>query len=596
MAGVTESSPAEEYSRRLRLREARVQRLERTHIRIGNLRLLTVLSALLCAWLSFGRELFSAWWLLLFAVAFLALIVFHAKVLRRKVCAERAVAFYRQGIDRMEDRWVGKGQRGEPFDASKSLYASDLNLFGEASMFELLSQARTKVGEETLAGWLLAPATVEEARMRQAAVQELRPNLDLREDIAVLGEDVRAWLNPPALLKWAGSPNLLTKPWLRWLALGMGVIAVATVVLWAAANVKWPFFVMFCLCGIVFLTHVRQVHEVMHGAEHRLKDLELLSLLLRRLEKERFEGPRLKAIRDALSSHEVEASAAIRRLATIVEYYYSLDNPIVRAFDIPLLYSVQLAYAAEAWRGRYGRAVKVWLECVGEMEALLSIAGYSFERPDDRFPEFAEGEPRFDAEQLGHPLIAAARCVRNDVHIGGETRALLISGSNMSGKSTLLRSVGLNTVLALVGAPVRARKLQLTRLQVGASILINDSLQEGSSRFYAEITRLRRICDAAESDVPVLFLLDELLQGTNSHDRRAGAEGVVKELLERGAIGLISTHDLALAEIGLGGALRNMHFEDTIADGKMTFDYKLREGVVTKSNGIELMRLIGLKV
>ena len=143
---------------------------------------------------------------------------------------------------------------------------------------------------------------------------------------------------------------------------------------------------------------------------------------------------------------------------------------------------------------------------------------------------------------------------------------------------------------------MRARKLTLTRLQVGASILINDSLQEGSSRFYAEITRLRRICDAAESDVPVLFLLDELLQGTNSHDRRAGAEGVVKELLERGAIGLISTHDLALAEIVVGGALRNMHFEDTITDGKMTFDYKLREGVVTKSNGIELMRLIGLKV
>ena len=179
----------------------------------------------------------------------------------------------------------------------------------------------------------------------------------------------------------------------------------------------------------------------------------------------------------------------------------------------------------------------------------------------------------------------------------GDRRVLLISGSNMSGKSTLMRAVGLNTVLAMAGAPVRARRLRLTPLLVGASILINDSLQEGSSRFYAEITRLRKICDLALGDLPVLFLLDELLQGTNSKDRMAGAEGVVEELLARGAIGLISTHDLALTGIGgAAGRLYNVHLQDEIANGKMKFDYTLRDGVVTKSNGIELMRLIGLDV
>jgi DNA mismatch repair ATPase MutS len=232
------------------------------------------------------------------------------------------------------------------------------------------------------------------------------------------------------------------------------------------------------------------------------------------------------------------------------------------------------------------------------MEALLSIAAYSYEHPADPFPEFVEGHPTFHAEELGHPLIPVAKCVRNTVSISGKTRALLISGSNMSGKSTLMRAVGINTVLAMAGAPVRAQRLQLTPLQIGASILVNDSLQEGSSRFYAEITRLRHICDLAEQHPPVLFLLDELLQGTNSKDRLIGAEAVVRELIDNGAIGIISTHDLALTNMQQPDDLhlKNMHLQDEIGDGKMKFDFKLRDGIVTKSNGVELMRLIGLKV
>jgi DNA mismatch repair ATPase MutS len=237
------------------------------------------------------------------------------------------------------------------------------------------------------------------------------------------------------------------------------------------------------------------------------------------------------------------------------------------------------------------------------MEALLSLATYSFEHPADPFPEFTGGPASFEAADLGHPLVPSALCVRNDVSIGGETRVLLVSGSNMSGKSTLLRAIGINVVLAMAGAPVRARHLRLTPLQVGASIRVNDSLQEGSSRFYAEITRLRQIANLADRDLgtghpPLLFLLDELLQGTNSSDRRIGAEGIVRALVKRGAIGFVSTHDLALTDIGgsVEGHLKNVHFQDEFADGKMTFDYKLRDGIVTKSNGLELMRSIGLDV
>jgi DNA mismatch repair ATPase MutS len=235
---------------------------------------------------------------------------------------------------------------------------------------------------------------------------------------------------------------------------------------------------------------------------------------------------------------------------------------------------------------------------VGEVEAFISMATYSYEHPADPFPEFLPGSAFLQGTEIGHPLIAEATCVRNSVTISEQVRVLLISGSNMSGKSTLLRAVGVNVVLAMAGAPVRAKSLRLTPLQAGASIRINDSLQDGSSRFYAEITRLRKLFDLTAGDFPLLFLLDELLQGTNSRDRLIGAEGVISAFLSRKAIGLVSTHDLALTDMNgrIGGRLQNFHFQEEFEDGRMHFDYKLREGVVTKSNGLALMRSIGLDV
>jgi hypothetical protein len=601
-------SPAEQYRQRQQAREQQVAHFEKIHLRLGNLRLLLVLAAIALAWFSFERDTLSAWWLLVPAILFLAAAIVHARVLRRRSCAERAVNVYRKGLARIEDRWASTdqpptSQHEQRIDVSHHLYATDLDLFGPASLFELLSQARTRMGEDTLAAWLLAPSPIADIRQRQAAIAELRPRLDLREDLAVLGEDsakdLKTAVHPEALLAWAEAPAKLNQHSIRWLALALAIAAVAAAFVWAELGLKAPFFAILIAEGLITLTLRKRTNEVLHTTGHALEDLQLLSSLLARIERESFETPRLQAMKQSLVSHETPGSQAIARLAKIGQYIDSLDNPIVRFLDIPLLYSVQTAYAAEAWRRAHGSAVRHWLQAIAEAEALLSLAAYSFEHPADPFPDLIEtGPPRFHAEALGHPLIPAAKCVRNDVSIGEDAKVLLISGSNMSGKSTLMRAIGINTVLAMAGAPVRATGLQLTPLHLGASILVNDSLQEGASRFYAEITRLRHICDLAEQSPPVLFLLDELLQGTNSKDRLIGAEGVVRALLDAGAIGLISTHDLALTNIGgpYDQRLRNIHLQDEIADGKMKFDYKLREGVVTHSNGIELMRLIGLKV
>jgi DNA mismatch repair ATPase MutS len=289
-------------------------------------------------------------------------------------------------------------------------------------------------------------------------------------------------------------------------------------------------------------------------------------------------------------------SEAIARLRRLVDLFDSRRNEFFKPIALLTMWDVHCALAIEAWRVRHGAAVAGWLAAVGRLEALGSLAGFAFEHPADVYPELDEAGPCFAAEGLGHPLMAETRCVRNDVTLGGATRVLIVSGSNMSGKSTLLRAVGVNAVLALAGAPVRATRMRLSRLSVGATLRIRDSLQEGTSRFYAELVRLRDLVRIAEGPTPLLFLLDEILHGTNSHDRRLGAAAVVSGLVQRGAIGLVTTHDLALSEVARDPDVRaaNVHFEDRLDDGAMVFDYRMRPGVVQTSNALALMRTLGL--
>ncbi len=597
-----EQPAVEEYQQRLKDRETRVARHEKIHIRLGNLRLALVATAVTLAWLSLREHMFSSAWLLTPLILFAAVAAYHSRVLRARELAQRAVTFYRRALTRISDLWPGTGQSGERFADPHHVYSSDLDLFGPGSLFELLSVMRTRMGEETLAHWLLLPAPVETIRQRHLAVAELRPQLDLSEDLAILGEDARVGIHPEALSRWAEAPHRMRPPWLRWLAPLLAGAALACTFIWGFWGTATPLIVVIVVESIISYWQRRNLDSILHGVEHAFHDLALFSGLLARIERQPFQTMRLQSLQRELTSQHKSGSQALKRLETIVDLIDSRDNFVVRILNVPLMYSVQLAFAADRWRQAHGHAVRSWLSAIGEIEALLSFATYSYEHPNDPFPDFVEGAAGFDGVAVGHPLLPEATCVRNDVNLGpkseADARVLLISGSNMSGKSTLLRAVGLNVVLAMAGAPVRAKSLRLSPLRLGASIRINDSLQEGSSRFYAEITRLRQIFDLAGGQPALMFLLDELLQGTNSKDRRIGAEGLVRALIARGAIGLVSTHDLALTEIsGLpAGHLHNLHFQDEFEDGKMKFDYQLHEGVVTKSNGLALMRSIGLDV
>jgi DNA mismatch repair ATPase MutS len=327
-------------------------------------------------------------------------------------------------------------------------------------------------------------------------------------------------------------------------------------------------------------------------------ELRSLAALLERLEREPFAAPRLRQLAAELGVDGHLPSDQLRRLARLVDLAESRRNPFFVPFALLLLWDVHVSVAVEAWIARCGAAATRWAAAVGEIEALCGLAARAWEHPEEPFPELLDAGPALEAEQLGHVLLPGDRVVRNDVSLGSRPSLLIVSGSNMSGKSTLLRSIGTSVVLAQAGATVRARRLRLSPLTLGASIRINDSLHQGSSRFYAEITRLRQLVSLADDAPPLLFLLDELLAGTNSHDRRVGAAAVIRGLLGRGSIGLLTTHDLALAEIAdqLDGRAANVHFEDRLEQGRVVFDYRMRDGVVRRSNALELMRAVGLEV
>ncbi|MEO8452640.1 MAG: DNA mismatch repair protein MutS, partial [Gemmatimonadota bacterium] len=532
-------------------------------------------------------------------IAFLALAILHERVHVARGRAVQAHAYYERGLARIEDRWHESGPDGSAFRDERHLYDADLNLFGPGSLFQLVSAARTGAGERTLADWLKAPASIDVVRERQAAVRELAAKLDFRHDLAVLGPSARAAVDSATLGAWVGSSPLGFPSWLGPWSAALAIASAAALALAAAGAVSAR--VPLVILILVFVTGSMaraKVRTALTQVSAPSRELELVETLLSRIGAERFESSMLVGLLGRLLTQGTPPAIAVGRLRRLVAIDDSRRNQIFAPFAAALLVGTQIAVAIERWRVRYGPAVVDWIEVIGTVEALASLATRAYEQPDDVFAELVPAGPRFDAVGLGHPLLPSRTTMPNDLALGGSPELLVVSGSNMSGKSTLLRAVGLNAVLALAGGAVRSHALRISPLAIGASTVTRESLLDGRSRFYGEVLRLRDVLDLTKGDIPVLFLFDELLSGTNSHDRFIGARAVVRTLVQRGAIGLLTTHDLALTAIAeeLGPRAANVHLEDQLVNGEMHFDYALKPGVVTRSNAIELMRSVGLEV
>lgn len=551
----------------------------------------------------------SVWWAKLgslgwigvafFVAAFVALVVVHARIIRRKDMAAAGVRYHELGLLRVNGEHSKLPVRGEGLAKETHPYAIDLDLFGQGSLLQLVDATQTQLGETKLVGWLDGSdrASFDDLHARQDAVRDLASRPELRERLSVLGTVAmeHGKPDPTPMIRWSESSESLAGPLGRLFIRIWPFVIVASIV--AAklfpipTSVPWAAYLVAFVYALATRNRSQQVSAAVTQNEGGVRAfVDLVALV----EHERFEAPRLKALGSRLSG----ATAELRRLGTIVGWLESRSNEVFRLFLSPfLLVEQNCVLWLESWRKDSGKKMRGWFEVLGEVEALASLAQLGFDNPDYAYPELADS-PTFDATDLGHPLIPADRRRGNDVAFSAPGHALIVTGSNMSGKSTLLRAAGVAVVLGLAGAPVCAKKLRLGPVRLATSMRISDSLETGTSRFYAELKRLKSIVGMSAEGPGVFFLLDEVLHGTNTRERLIGARAVIKSLLARGALGAVSTHDLAIGDLEreMPGKVANVHFEEQVEGEVMTFDYKLRQGVVQSSNALRLMKAVGLEV
>ena len=508
-------------------------------------------------------------------------------------------SFYERGIDRLEDHWHGKGSDGIDFARVNHLYQSDLDMLGEGSLFELLCTTRSEVGAERLASFLLDPPALEEARARQEAVKELRDAASLREEVAVLGKyqfqncqakHLRDWLSLPIIhvprivpvfLLFSGTVSLM-----------LGLCGYAQLLHWPQIMpLLIPLVVAQAGIGLALLRRVRVHIKTLLALGG---DVAVLRQGVGLMERQQFHSAKLRGLVERL--HLRNAAARIRTLERLLHAMERREDFILYGFSLWLAAGTQLVLAIERWRTKHQRDLEDWLDAWAEFEALNALACYAYEHPKDTFPDLLDGDARFEAEGLCHPFLPRDGGVGNNVALNDSTAFWVISGSNMAGKSTFLRALGLNAILAMAGAPVRALSARLTVFTVCASISIANSLVEGKSKFLAEVERLRETIRLTATDRPILFLIDEILSGTNSRDRRIAAKSVIEALVSGGAVGALSTHDLALTEIAEDPNLRglNMHMQSENAEEPLEFDYRVKPGILRQTNALAIVRMMGI--
>lgn len=573
--------------------------------RIANLRLIAFVAAVGAVIWAIWIE---AWWPV--AVAAVALIAFVALVVRHRRLgrARWRAAILRDLNDEAERRvrraWADLPLRHTFRATADHPFAADLDLFGRASVFHLLETIATPMGERTLRDWLLAPAAPPDVRERQGAVTELAPELDWRQELALRGRlagDDRP--DPEPFLRWAeGAARLSHRRGLIWAARASTALLACTAALDIAGLGPpiWPVFLAINL--VLSQVLARGASEPIATAASQHASLVSYGDLLAHLDGRHPEGALLRRLHDDLIAGGRPASAQVRRLHRLTAFAVPRSSIGYLPLQAVVCWDVHVLDALERWQEVSGSHVRGWLETIGEVEALAALAGLAHDEPSWMFPHLDPGATTFASTGLGHPLLADEVRVVNDVDVGPPGTFLLITGSNMSGKSTLLRSIGVNIVLAGAGAPVCATSLRMPPVSLWTSVRVQDSLERGVSFFMAELLRLKAVVDAAgrrPPDAPrICYLLDEILQGTNTAERQIAARRIIRGLVDYGAIGAVSTHDLTLAEgPELSGIARLAHFRDTVADTaegpEMGFDYTLRPGLATSTNALRLMDLVG---
>jgi hypothetical protein len=590
-----------EYKGRISAAEKLLADIDRRSARIANARTVAFLGALAFFLLPYWDKLPDAFaWLgAACAAAFIALAARHAKLFREEGRAKVLLSLRRRALGRMEGGWREFPERGEKFLTEEHLYARDLDLFGHGSLFQLTDETATEGGELRLAQLLLSPSAPAEARSRQQAVAELSAKIDFRENLlseAKLSSQEKVSAGP--FLEWAERPPALsTTLSLRHVA---KILPLVTLSLYIASHwgdfPRWAFWLALAAQVMVLAAARKELSAYYESALAGERGLLKYDRVFFALETQTFDTPLLAQL-----SHPsgLGASARLRRFAFLFSFAELRQSGLLHGIiHLLTLWDIHWLSALEGWRRRHGASAREWFSRLAECEALCSLGALLHARPHFVFPTLLEGPPHFESRGLAHPLLDSP--VGNDVALKQPLQMLMVTGSNMSGKSTLLRAMGINAVLAQAGAPVCAQALSLSRLEVLTSMRVKDSLERGVSYFYAEVQRLKAVLDAAQrASGQALFLLDEILLGTNTRERQLASRQVLGLLLETSAVGAVATHDLSLTEWTqeeASGRVANAHFRDTLVDGRMRFDYLLRPGVVDTTNALWVLRQAGIPI
>ncbi|MBT6180282.1 MAG: DNA mismatch repair protein MutS [Deltaproteobacteria bacterium] len=534
------------------------------------------------------------------ALVFLFFVVSHNRVIRVRRYLESSCEYFHRALDRLGGDWIGRGDTGAEFGEGSHLYVADLDICGEGSAFELISQAQTEIGRKTIADWLLNPGSLSEAKIRQARIRDLEREVELRESLVASHGDRREKIRPAGLKQWVEQSAELEAGRDSAVFVGLLGLSLAGVIAWAVTDWGVVVFLGALIAqGITRMIYKKRVMRVLSAVSGAHVELEQMARILTLFEEAKFPADgAMTRWRAGLDVEGESISTRIRGLSKLVHRADAMKNQLFMLVGFYFGWDHLAAVRVESWRMKEQPHLPNWLATLGEFEALISFSCYAFEHPENYYPEFETRPGVLKIDDMRHPLLGTKVAVGNDIELGSQMPLLLISGSNMSGKSTLLRGVGLNVVLAMCGVPVCAKKMRLSAFKVGATLSIHDSLMSGESRFYAEISRIQGLVEVSRSEHTLLFLIDEILHGTNSFDRRKGARAILESMLNDGSVGFVTTHDLALAQMADDWPDRatNMHLSDRLDGQALVFDYRLKPGVVQQSNAIELMRSVGLPV
>ncbi|GAB3268739.1 MutS family DNA mismatch repair protein [Larkinella harenae] len=538
---------------------------------------------------------------LLAVTGFLVLLKRHQAVQRRRDRARWLAFINRDETARLERKFL-RPETGLPYTDANHPYAGDLDVFGNHSLFRLLNRTHTCEGGRKLAAYLLSPVPVSQVLLRQQAVAELKPLLDWRQELEALAcLSPTVGDSPEELKNWATKPAEPLPVYLTIARWALPAITLALLVLWLNGMLAgWAVTASLLVHVLILGKAAERAKNASEQTYTMSQTLKTYRDLLQHLENPRFESAILHRLQTILTFENRAAADAIGRLGKLVENLNFRRNPyFFLLIGIFTLWDIHYLQALDRWKRVYGPHLADWLDALAEAEALNSLAGLAYAHPEYAVPEFNEEALQLDAQQVRHPMLLRSRSVANSLQIDGNGQTILITGSNMSGKSTFLRTIGTNVVLALAGSVVAADRLVCSPVQVFTSMRTQDSLEENTSSFYAELKRLKTLIDRTRqtSNWPVLYFLDEILKGTNSADRHRGARALIMQLHETAASGFVSTHDVELGELAASHPfVHNYSFSSDVIEGKLHFDYQLRTGVCRSFNASQLMESIGIEM